>query len=233
MKKSNPWDVLPREPYGDETEDALYLAVGKALTAWEELDNEQGSLFAVIVLSQDSAANAAYGSVASGPGRGSMVIAAADQIFGNFDPVLLKEITSLVNLVGRLLGRRNDIAHGIVQGFAFYDGRPRKGFLGYYLVPPNYNTRKRLDAEALQKRINTLPRVGGIIPGDIMMFSHLSYVYTAAQIDYYREQFKLARQQMAALWRKTEARHNQLVKQRKEHLERVFGRMREGPGTKG
>jgi hypothetical protein len=101
MKKSNPWDVLPREPYGDETEDALYLAVGKALTAWEELDNEQGSLFAVIVLSQDSAANAAYGSVASGPGRGSMVIAAADQIFGNFDPVLLKEITSwLTSLVG-------------------------------------------------------------------------------------------------------------------------------------
>jgi hypothetical protein len=167
----NPWDVLPVAPEGDTDSVALYHAVGVALSAWEVLESAVAAIFADVVGSESQAAVAAYGTISSSPGRIDMVIAASEAAdHTHINQAFLNELRPfLVNEVGKLSGRRNEIAHGTVTNFV---GGPRAG---HYLVPSSYNTRKRIPVRRLES---------GPIP-----FMLLKYAYTAAQVNEYGDHF--------------------------------------------
>jgi hypothetical protein len=189
-KTFEPWDVLPIEPKGDDTADEIYLAVGKALTTWERLDDTLGMIFGTIVRSEKGAASAAYGVVLSPASRAEMIVAAAEQTFSINDPLAL-QIVKLVNDVGRLAGRRNDIAHGVVTSFS--ETRLEEGGgkteveHGHYLVPANYNRRKKRSKKAIRDYL---------IEHGMNFYPHLfhKYAYTSAQIYTYITHFDHYRQ---------------------------------------
>lgn len=199
MPSNNPWDVLPVMPKGDETPEALYRSVGVALTVWERLDEEQAGLFAVLTGARGSAAVAAYGTVVSPAGRAEMVGAAARSVLPDKLP-LLATILTTVNEIGKLAGRRNDIAHGIVTRFqqqnAPASGAPVLMELGHYLVPSASNTRKKLNSGAAAALIFDPDRQGPIIIS--------KYGYIAAQVDQYREHFSAYRLRLLDLQTKAE-----------------------------
>ena len=65
----NPWDVMPREPRGDLSPEPIHLAVGRALSAWEVLDEVQAKMFGVLVASRAESAASAYGTIQTSRGR--------------------------------------------------------------------------------------------------------------------------------------------------------------------
>jgi hypothetical protein len=168
----NPWDVLPIAPQGNAMPDGIYHAVGVALSQWEILESAVADVYLDIVGFQSRAAMAAYGTISSSPGRIDMIVAAAEAV--DRKRLTEQEFTELkqllVNEVGKLCGRRNEIAHGTVTevtGGAQY---------GHYLMPPDYNTRKRLHH-------------GSVPSGTILPFGLMKYAYTAAQVNTYGEHF--------------------------------------------
>jgi hypothetical protein len=48
-KNKNPWDIRDPSLRGDANEGALFDAVGRALTEWEQVEYEFAQLFAVLV----------------------------------------------------------------------------------------------------------------------------------------------------------------------------------------
>lgn len=172
---ANPWDVAPILDKGDASTDGIHMAVGMALSSWEILDEGQGQLFNVLAGTSSGAAFAAYGTVLSPSGRAEMVIAAAETAL-QMERALLKEVKSLINEIGKLAGRRNDIAHGIAREVSqvSYDPKIQQHVtlkFGCYLVPPNYHTRKKL-------------KIDQIVWSDPYL-KWRKYAYTAGQIRYY------------------------------------------------
>lgn len=134
---------------GDATEDAIYLAVGRALSRWELVDNFMARLFATLVNSPSQASARAFGSVVSPQGRREMVENAGEIYFD--DPNRHKHdagvLGKLLKNYGEAASRRNDIAHGIAAEIT--DGAKPK--LGWFLVPPDYNS-KRTSPPAIAER---------------------------------------------------------------------------------
>lgn len=87
---ANPWDVQPLAGPGDQREETLYAAVGRALSRWEELEEDLADLFAGFVGSKErvhdsnNPACRAYGSIPNFNSRADMLSAAADAFFENF-----------------------------------------------------------------------------------------------------------------------------------------------------
>jgi hypothetical protein len=169
---ANPWDVLPVEPQGDEEAVELYHAVGLALSLWEVLESAVATIYHDIVGFNSRAAMAAYCTISSSPGRIDRVLAAAEEADNTHISALqveeLKQL--LVNEVGKLSGRRNEIAHGTVTHVSAPGRRE-----GHFLMPPDYNTRKRIPYRKIQT---------GELP-----FKAIKYAYTAAQVQQYGEHF--------------------------------------------
>jgi hypothetical protein len=83
---SQPWDPRPISPLGDSKEDAIFTAVGQALTEWEVLENRCARLFAVLVSANHKRAYLApairaYGTVVSAATRQQMLVNAAEAYF--------------------------------------------------------------------------------------------------------------------------------------------------------
>lgn len=178
-KEPEPWDVLPILSNGDPFPDKLFSEVGKALSAWEALDATQANVFSILVSSRAGAAEAAYGSIVSPASRAEMVLAAARRVLVKDDP-LLPELETLIDRVGKLSGRRNDIAHGMVGQY-----RPLtddKTSLGYFLAPAFGNTRKNLSMDRVVEMVN----LNHLIP---MQRLH-KYAYTAEQVAWYTAHFQ-------------------------------------------
>jgi len=172
----NPWDVAPILPQGDPEPEPLWLAVGKALTAWEKLDQVQAQIFGVIVGSRRGGASAAYGVVVASSARSEMVAAAAAEVLQD-KPEYLADVTAMVNRVGKLSGRRNDIAHGVVGHFTGTRLGKNDEVIdfddGCFLTPASYATRKRNKDREIYDPANTIGK----------------YAYTAAQIEEYGSAF--------------------------------------------
>jgi hypothetical protein len=178
----NPWDVLPRESAGDPTPEPLFLAVGMALSAWEIMDGWQATLFGELVSSRRGAAETAYGTVVSSSGRADMVLAAADRLLTDSAGDHLAELTTLVNDIGKLSGRRNEIAHGFVCNFETTSSN------GCYLVPPIYNSKKHLTSSAMRERMAKF--TSSIEIAQDFPFARYKYAYTASQIRTYTGHFR-------------------------------------------
>src|SRR5215471_7697550 len=166
--------IFPRATRGDPDSDTLYSAVGKTLSQWEALEIELGRLFAILVESKSHAAARAYGVLASATGRYDLLEKAAEVYFANRDSYqAFKDLMKVLRLASP---RRNDVAHGHVRDYAAPDTEGG----GFYLVAPDYNTRRTdafidLSAEA----------------GDPFSFARHRYAYTTTQISELGARFAL------------------------------------------
>ena len=171
-----PWDIRDPSPRGDAQENDIFVAVGSALTEWENVEVECAKLFAVLVstsLKRTYLAPAvrAYGAIISVRSKGEMLRLAAESYFerrrakqASFRDTFnerLKEYREFSN-------RRNDIAHGCLKSVFVTEqttkkGR-RRGAIGFYLLPSFYNPKKFKEEK-------------------------FSYQYTSSDIIYYRQEF--------------------------------------------
>lgn len=153
MSPASPWDIPPSDT-GDPIPDPIYTSVGKALSAWEELEVEISCLFAVLIglRRRSPEAYAAYAAGVGFSGRSTIVEKASEPFFikhpnqtdeGDFTSMLIR-------LRGYSL-RRNDIAHGVVRllsriSIALGTGGTRITS-SYFLVPANYMRKRFLASE--------------------------------------------------------------------------------------
>ena len=141
-----PWDVDPPET-GDKSEDITFQAVGAALTQWEWFEGNLSLAFSFLigVSHGNLAAIRAYGAIETFRGRANMIQRAAEVYFRQQpDDIQEAQLTKILNLALRhLSGKRNEIAHGIVQPWEIMEDGHRVVQNGFVLVPAYYATRKR------------------------------------------------------------------------------------------
>ena len=154
---------------GSPTEDEIYLSVGRALHAWETVEEELALIFGALVGAEDTVASMrAYGSVITSRGRNEMVSAAAGAYFlSHPHPFLESRFRSVMPAVQGYGARRNDLAHGILRTI-------RNGE-GYVLTPSAYMTQK------------------------VKHFVGLTYAYNAAHIDAFFVDFLILRDELSDL----------------------------------
>jgi hypothetical protein len=125
----NPWDVPLKSARADDYDlksEALYEAVGSALSSWQYVEDAIASIFNHIVsdgLPENtypplkSPAERAYGSVISFEARATMVTVAAEAFFNkNSHPEYEARLRDLLKACRGWSARRNDIAHGKIAG---------------------------------------------------------------------------------------------------------------------
>jgi len=168
-----PWEDRPRPDQGDKRSITTFAAVGRALTQWEYLEAKLAELFGALVgsepgemgsISTDPAARA-FGAVLGSANRITMIEEAAKAHFRLYpDSTLEKRLLTFTSTELRhFSGKRDNIAHGIVE--SFFSKRSNSLKLGYWLIPSYYATKKY--------------KLDGI----------RAYAYTAAEIDYFAKQF--------------------------------------------
>lgn len=165
---AKPWDVPASAPLrpGNRNPNDIYLAVGRALTKWEELEAEMGALFAVVTGGSDQwhyvPATEAFGVLNSPKTRVEMIEKAGQALFMHFYSMADAETAvdcapyekELENIIGAYTGwtaRRNDVAHGCVTtsehpDYEVYDKSEVSGgeplITTYSLCPSHGNARK-------------------------------------------------------------------------------------------
>src|SRR5437868_3763424 len=114
---SNAWDVPPFPSHGDAQDDTTYAAVGRFMSAWEELEVTLSHLHAALVKRPfDAEALWGYGDGRIFADRLKILEAAADGFArAKPDQALEGDFCSLLRSVRGFADRRNDIAHGIVR----------------------------------------------------------------------------------------------------------------------
>jgi hypothetical protein len=143
-----PNKIVPSETYlGEPTKDSLHMAVGSALDEWENVESVLARIFGLLVQSRSVAALRAYGTITSASGRKEALKQAAVAFFyGKPDP-MMADYYSLFNAYASAAQFRNNIAHGISYGYVYFKGVTSEP--GWFLFPPQYNTRKRKSADAI------------------------------------------------------------------------------------
>jgi hypothetical protein len=181
-----PWDVRDPSPHGDSDENAIFNAVGHALTEWEHVETACARLFAVLVSAHQrrtyyAPAVRAYGSINSFKSRADMLSAAAMAYFSRRKAkrtVFEARFNEALKLYRGFSDRRNDIAHGCLQR-VFLTEKAGKGrrprAVGFYLLPSFYNPRK------------------------FKMDESFAYRYTSSDLIYYRQEFMKLQIQISGL----------------------------------
>lgn len=159
--------VLPTEPHGDRDREGIWLSVGRALSAWEEVQQKLVLLFASAIGHRHNLpAMQAFGSQMNVSARVEMLDYALQAML-MANPALLAEARALFSRVRGFNDRRNDIAHGCILEVR----GSQQGSAEYYLAPSSYLTKK----------------TGGVKEAD---WPAPAYRWTAAQIDRYRTEFE-------------------------------------------
>lgn len=184
MKK--PWDIRDPSSRGDVEENAIFNAVGRALTEWENTENECARIFAVLVSAHQrrtyhAPAMRAYGSVVSFKSRSEMLRLAAEAYFSKRNTKRAAFSARLDDLLGEYneySNRRNEIAHGCVKRVFLTKRKTKRGYrhpaLGFYLVPSFYNPKKFKNET-------------------------FTYRYTSSDIIYYKQEFTKLHLRLSAL----------------------------------
>jgi hypothetical protein len=175
----NPWDVPPISKIPtdyDIEEQALYKAVGSALSSWQYVEDAIASIFKALVSDglpehtyepSRSPAERAYGSVISFEARATMVAEAAEAFFyKNPHPDYEKQLREILKACRGWSARRNDIAHGKIAGspLNYFVGKP-SDWNRCALWPSSSNTRK------------------------VSLDNFHSFIYTSKIIDGFEKQF--------------------------------------------
>lgn len=198
----NPWDPAPFAAHGDKSPDLLFNAVGRALTEWELFEEHLSWIFSVLVTGRGGdlsiPAIHAYGTIVAFQGRSQMVRAAADAYQAeNPNSEVIFPLLGLLSSAGDFSGRRNEIAHGIVQPFYGREAEERMQtdledktpHDGYALMPASYNTKK-----------HGLVRAQFDVPEDFLIYRQPRYAYTAEPIAEYGRWFKKLREECTNRW---------------------------------
>jgi hypothetical protein len=137
-----PWDVPAVPSHGDAHEDTISIAVGRALTSWEHIEEALADIFAIFVNAdmadpEKAPALRAYGAVSSARGRGDLLQAAAEAYFYHKpDEKLEGDFKEVLRRYRGYSGRRNDVAHGRIGQDSENPAN------GWYLFPGLYNSNK-------------------------------------------------------------------------------------------
>ncbi len=172
MVKKQPWDVPDYPKKGDPNLEVTYCAVGRALSQWEWFEGNLSLIFTYVIGTGHGnvAAARAYGAVEVFRARKSLMEHAAEVYFRLApDDELEKKLKTLLSDAIQLAGRRNDIAHGIVN--PYFEGEVPK-HSGWVLYPAYYATRKRKLSEA----------------GPLTDVT-LTYAYSSVEIDQFGDEF--------------------------------------------
>jgi hypothetical protein len=150
---SNPWDDRPWADTGAKSENDLFIAVGKALSHWELVEHAIASLFTIVTIGSYYAPSAptlrAYASVANSSNRIQMVRAAVESWLHEWkDCPIGENAVSILKECSGWAGRRNDIAHGLVDRFTDEFSK------GWFLVPGIYSNRGRSPRGKMDYRYN-------------------------------------------------------------------------------
>lgn len=140
MSKSNPFVRPQLSEAGDKDPDTIFLAVGRALSAWEHAEAGFAHLYGTFIkpMYASYAAKRSYGTVASARARKQLLASAAQVFFRNFpDPAIKAAVNDILKLYEDAGARRNEIAHGLLGG-----DRVEAGIF-YFLVPSAWNSNKR------------------------------------------------------------------------------------------
>lgn len=150
---SNPWDNQPWAERGENSENDVYVAVGKALSHWELLEQAIAGLFTLVTVGSYYAPSAptlrAYSSVTSSGNRIQMVRAALEGWLRDWKDCPLREKSlGILKECSGWAGRRNDIAHGLVDRFADEFEK------GWFLLPGLYSKKGRNEVGKIDYRYN-------------------------------------------------------------------------------
>jgi hypothetical protein len=161
------WKRPEPSPKGDPDGNMICLAVGQAISAWEEAEGALATLFCFVTRATTDtvsyrAVYRAYGTIHTSNGRREAIAAAAEIHFGSYWDKVRKPFTEVLEAVGHASRRRDDIAHGIVRSYTV-NNEP----FGAFLTPPEYN----------QSRTHA-----GIQDADPLAFLRARYRYTSADI---------------------------------------------------
>jgi hypothetical protein len=161
-----PKRAVPSESYlGERDKDILHTAVGRALNEWELVESSLSLIFGHFVESKSPAARRSYGTIISAVARNAALEAAAIEFFREKEDESRADLFALIKAHLKAAQYRNNIAHGICYGWLYIGGRQSSP--GWFLCPPNYNTRK-----------NDVPAAGA------------AYIYKAADIDHCKKRFE-------------------------------------------
>ena len=114
---------------GSASADEIYLAVGKTLSVWESVEEAFAQILCAFIHTNPmNAAARVYGSIISPGGRRDALNAAAEPFFHwhNVKPEHRAEYAALMKHFQPAIGRRNDVAHGVVISV---------GNRGHFLLP--------------------------------------------------------------------------------------------------
>lgn len=176
---------------GDDNADAVYLSVGKALSAWEQIDTMLAKMFGLFVESDSQAAERAYGAIASNSGR-MEALRQATGIFASKqrEKFHLPDFNLIIKHVCDASGRRNEIAHGIVTSIKIDNNE-----CGFFLTPAPYNSRKT-DA----KTYDWWRQAAEKNPDNPFMVFGFDYRYTSADVDHFTNLFQELNKQVSGFY---------------------------------
>jgi hypothetical protein len=140
-----PWDPPPLPKRGNKSCRALYEAIGRALSTWEELETVLAGLYAALCgHSQfDPAANDGYGKELNFRSRLAALERAGCRYFmKNPDQTLEGELAWVIRNSAGYSQRRNDVAHGVVRLLDPRQGTLTSGPTHWCLVPPHFRGTK-------------------------------------------------------------------------------------------
>jgi len=185
------WEKPASLKTGDVSEDVLFTAVGKALTAWEYVEERCASLFALFVESRSHAAARSYGCIRSTSSKMEVLGFASVEFFFSHEvtPADSGPCKRIHRHVSDGATRRNEIAHGMVCRFAKPPGHTQ-----YFLMPGRYNTPKIEPPRPLPKPPKVLPRDVWLDP---TWARPDKYRFTAEYIDRYTANFRWLEAQLA------------------------------------
>lgn len=151
---------------GNEPSEAIYSAIGEAITKWISVEDELGNLLQYMCIDQETLfvnryLGIVFGAIENVPNKiKAFEAAAAIRLSVYWEvPVVKKAVKRLLSEVEAANQRRNDIVHGKVVQVAWdvttFEGDPFSGWtmkrpkhrgaeLGFMLVAPDYATGKQI-----------------------------------------------------------------------------------------
>jgi hypothetical protein len=169
------WARPPSKNISKDNHDDIYLAVGKAVSAWELIEFAWVNLFCYFIEAKhDIVAKRTLGVIMASNGRMSVLAEAAELYFEikNVSQNLRDDFNHLRKHMDLARTRRNEIAHAVAMGV---NTDTDKTVGGVFLIPAMYNSHKN---EAFYKSST-----------DPLTFLKATYRLTAADINHITERF--------------------------------------------
>lgn len=158
-----PWDRFTWPVVFDASPSVTYEAVGRALTHWSKFEGAMTIIFGYLVHPNDAqlVVVMAYTAVRTFEGRRDMMRDVVEVIFLNRkDHDLYKRIVHMLGRATNYSGRRNEIAHGVVE-------QAGGGPLPTYALVPSFASGLRHSSS----------------------LTHYGYGYSSKEISHYAEEF--------------------------------------------